>query len=151
MTVTINPTPDSGSPGILILISGTVWPASDSVQVGLSSSPAVPPIRYTQIVAQAGTGIWMISLAPTWSGLVYVWAQQVTPANPRVSLSLSRDRGYSFDDECIQSLGALGKRQTIVQFWRLGLGRDVVFRLRWSSPSRTALQGAFIEIEPSAT
>lgn len=147
MTFTVN-APTSAVSGVPVTISGTVS-ASNSVQVGLSSSPSTPPASYAQVGSQAGA--WSIKLTPTFTGPLYVWASEVTPLLPQVSLSISRDRGVSFGDARMQTLGALGKRQTIVQFWRLGMGRDVVFRLRWSSPSRTALQGAFIEVEPSAT
>jgi hypothetical protein len=135
--------------GVPYPISGTLSPGTDMVQIGISDSATTAPTEFTQIGAPRGN--WSISLIPSFTGDAFVWAQQVTPLLPEVSLSISRDRGYSFGDARMQTLGALGKRKTIVQFWRLGMGRDVVFKLRWSSPSRTALQGAFIEVEPSAT
>lgn len=148
MTITVNPV-STAFDGVPLHVSGTLWPYTDAVKVGISTSNMVPPMESTQLMAPSG--FWSLYLTPTWTGAVYVWAQQVTPDLPRASLSISRDRGYSFGDPRIQSIGTIGQRKTVVQFWRLGLGRDVVFKLNWSSPSRTALQGAFIEVEPCAT
>jgi hypothetical protein len=150
MTLVVNPLASPATSGTPIAISGTVFPTGDSVQVGISKHSTTPPTEYTQISASRD-GLWSLSLTPNFSGNVFVWAQQVTPILPEVTLSVSRDRGYSFGDARKMSLGGLGQRKTVVQFWRLGMARDAVFRLRWSSPSRTALNGAFVEVEPSQT
>lgn len=70
---------------------------------------------------------------------------------PLVSLSWSDDRGVTYNSPIRQPLGTQGRANSVVQFWRLGMARDRVFKLQWSSPSRTALNGAFLEVTPSAT
>lgn len=148
--LTINPITDPGYSGRPIAISGTLWPTTHRLNIGITQSAAVAPALMTQLGA-SDAGLWSISLTPTWTGAVYAWAQELEPAEDQVMLAVSRDRGYSFDDERAVSLGSPGRRNAIVQFRRLGMGRDVVFRLRWSAAYRTALQGAFIDVEASAS
>ena len=151
MSVVVNPLSGPATSGVPIAVSGTVFPFSDSVQIGISSSGTTPPSQFTQVSASARTGAWAVSVTPNFTGNAYVWAQQVTPVLPLVTLDVSRDRGFSFGDARKQPLGGVGQRKAVVVFWRLGMARDAVFRLRWSSPSRTALNGAFVEVEPSQT
>lgn len=70
---------------------------------------------------------------------------------PLVSLSWSNDRGFSYETPITKTLGTQGNRMATVTWWRLGLARDRIFRLRWSSPSRTALNGAFVDVAPSSS
>jgi hypothetical protein len=73
---------------------------------------------------------------------------------PVVSLDWSDNRGASFGNPVNQSFasaldasaGAAGEYLTSVQWQRLGMARDRVFRLTWSSPTSTALLGAFIDV-----
>lgn len=145
--LTINPITDPGYAGVPIAISGTLWPPTNRLNIGITQNAGVAPALMTQIGAN-DAGLWSISLTPNWTGAVYAWAQELALTDDKVLLSVSRDRGYSFDDERAVTLGTPGQRLTVVQFRRLGMGRDVVFRLRWSAPYRTALQGAFIDVEP---
>ena len=68
--------------------------------------------------------------------------------DPVVNLSFSDDRGVSYSNKLEQSLGREG--QTLVQpSWnRLGMARDRVFKLEWSANTKTALNGAFVEVTP---
>lgn len=70
---------------------------------------------------------------------------------PQVELRWSDDRGASYQMPVIQPLGQVGQTQTIVQWQRLGMARDRVFELAWSAPVMTALNGAFIDVRPSAS
>lgn len=70
---------------------------------------------------------------------------------PIISLRWSDDRGVSYGSPVQSSLGAGGDYLFQIVFRRLGMARDRVFELSWSSPIRTALNGAFIELEKSAT
>lgn len=65
-------------------------------------------------------------------------------APPLVSLLWSDDRGHSWGNPVTQSLGATGQYLTSLQWRRLGLARDRVFEISWSSPTRTILQGAWV-------
>lgn len=61
-------------------------------------------------------------------------------------LDWSDDRGHSYGNPVSQPIGATGAYLTSVQWQRLAYARDRVFRLTWSAPVATALQGAFIEV-----
>jgi hypothetical protein len=71
---------------------------------------------------------------------------------PMVSLQTSIDRGATFGNAVMQSMGAPGQYLTSVKWNRpSGQGRDIVFRLSWSNAMLTALNGAFVEIEEHGT
>lgn len=63
---------------------------------------------------------------------------------PVVFLRWSDDGGRTFGNAMPQSLGALGLFKTDIQWNRLGMGRDRVFELSWSVPTKTALNGAYL-------
>lgn len=75
----------------------------------------------------------------------------VNGADNQLTLSISDDRGRSFWNPPTQTLGATGQYLAQPQWNRLGLARDRVFELSWSVPAKTALQGAWIEVLPSAS
>lgn len=66
--------------------------------------------------------------------------------NPEIYLSWSDDRGKSFNNPILQSLGQTGQYQTQINFNRLGMARTRVYQLEWSGNFNTALNGAFVEI-----
>jgi hypothetical protein len=66
-------------------------------------------------------------------------------APPKVSLRWSDDRGRSYGNYVQQSLGALGQYLTSISWNRLGIARDRVFEISWSVPTKTALNGAWID------
>lgn len=148
--IIINPITTPGYAGNPMTISGTISPATNRLNIGITQNSSVQPALLTQIGAD-DAGAWSITFTPDWTGSVYAWAQELAPVDDKVLLAVSRDRGYSFDDERAHTLGQPGQRTAVVQFRRLGMGRDAVFRLRWSAPYRTALQGAFIDVEPCAS
>lgn len=67
---------------------------------------------------------------------------------PTVRLSWSDDRGKTFSFPIEQTLGNEGQYDTILTWNRLGMARDRVFKLEWSAPVITALNGAFMEAIP---
>jgi hypothetical protein len=71
--------------------------------------------------------------------------------SPQVLLRWSDDRGRTFNNPVAASLGATGDYLTSVQFLRLGMGRDRVFSCEWDAPVNTALQGAWLTLEPVAS
>jgi len=71
----------------------------------------------------------------------------IAPAT--VSLEWSDDRGHSWGSPVSQSMGATGRYLTSLQWQRLGTSRDRVFRISWSSPTRTVLQGAWVDAHPA--
>ena len=63
-----------------------------------------------------------------------------------ISLEWSNDRGHSWSNPVSQPMGATGQYGKTLTWQRLGMARDRVWKLQWSCPSATALQGAWIEV-----
>lgn len=68
---------------------------------------------------------------------------------PMISLSWSDNRGVSYGFPVEQQLGRGGEFLTVLQWNRLGMARDRIFKLEWAAPVRTALNGGFAEVNPS--
>ncbi len=64
---------------------------------------------------------------------------------PQISLRYSSDRGASWSDYLVASLGQVGEYNTQVGWYQLGCGRDYVFEVSYSA--RLTLSGAYIEVE----
>lgn len=64
---------------------------------------------------------------------------------PQVFLRWSDTKGASWGNPIGNGLGTAGDYINSIQYTRLGMARDRVFELFWSSPVRTALNGAFID------
>jgi len=62
-----------------------------------------------------------------------------------VFLRWSDTKGASWGNPIASDLGKEGEYLRSVQFQRLGMARDRVFELSWSTPAKTALNGAFIQ------
>lgn len=67
---------------------------------------------------------------------------------PDIFLDWSDDRGKTFGFPVAQSMGRQGQSYTDPQWNKLGMARDRVFRLSWSGPVITSLNGAFVEAVP---
>jgi hypothetical protein len=76
------------------------------------------------------------------------------PANPtdhllseplQVSLRWSDDRGHTWGSSVLIDLGMAGDYLRSLQWQRLGMARDRVFEISWSTPYPTVLQGAWID------
>ncbi|WP_418610186.1 hypothetical protein [Gluconobacter cerinus] len=66
-----------------------------------------------------------------------------------VAVDWSDDRGKTFVGAQTVLLGATGN--TWPSLWRLGLARDRVYRITWTSPGITALMGVFLQLDPVRT
>jgi hypothetical protein len=73
------------------------------------------------------------------------------PEPPQVFLAWSDDRGHKFGNPVGQDIGETGDYVSSVQYQRLGMGRDRVFQLQWSTPYPTVLQGAWIVVEAASS
>lgn len=62
-----------------------------------------------------------------------------------IFLRWSDTSGRSWGNPIKETIGEEGDYIRSVQFQRLGMARDRVFELSWSSPVKTALNGAFLE------
>lgn len=68
-----------------------------------------------------------------------------------VSLRWSDNKGQTYSNPVMQSMGGTGQYTTNVQWRRLGMARDRIFEISWSSSQATALTGAYITIQDAAT
>lgn len=70
---------------------------------------------------------------------------------PQISLSWSDNRGVSYGNPVLQDMGRTGEYLTTISWNRLGLSRDRVFKLQWSTNCITALNGGFVDLRNAAT
>lgn len=101
-------------------------------------------VRYERFVADVQVG----TLENTLPQQVGVNGVVSSSDEPLLTLRWSDDRGVSYGDPIMQGMGASGEYLTQVAFSRLGMARDRVFEVSWSSPINTSLLGAFIDGTP---
>ena len=66
--------------------------------------------------------------------------------DPQISLSWSDDKGRTYGNPVMQTMGKTGKYLTTPSWNALGEARDRVFKLSWSINSKTSLNGGFIDM-----
>jgi hypothetical protein len=71
--------------------------------------------------------------------------------DPQISLSWSDNKGKSYGNPVMQSLGKTGDYQAVPSWNRLGMARDRVFKLSWSTNNDMSLNGGFIELAKSTS
>jgi hypothetical protein len=124
---------------------------------GTPSPGAIPAIFPTPTAVSSGRGPAIELLVGTPPPPVVRLAMDdfvctttvATPTQNLVFIDWSDDRGHSYGNPVGQSMGATGEYRTSLQWQRLGYARDRVFRIFWSVPTRTALQGAWIDVTPA--
>lgn len=67
---------------------------------------------------------------------------------PRVTLRVSRDRGFSFVSAGDIPMGSQGQYVTRPTWKRLGVAADFVLELSWAGPMKSALNSVFAIVEP---
>ena len=72
----------------------------------------------------------------------------IVPGRNGLALRWSDDHGRTFGNAVTQDIGKSGEYLRSLMFRRLGMARDRVFEVSWSAPLPTALNGAFVEMEP---
>jgi hypothetical protein len=72
-------------------------------------------------------------------------------ADPEIRLRWSDDRGRSWGNPVVGTIGKVGEYLTSIQWQRLGYARDRVFELSWSAPVKTALNGAWVDASRART
>lgn len=72
-------------------------------------------------------------------------------ADPQLGMRYSDDRGQSWSDPIYQPFGKIGQYLVSPQWQRLGMARDRVYEFFWSENIRTALNGAYLEVEKAET
>lgn len=117
-------------------------------------------VRYASFAAdmQCGAAEGFTADTPYFPLIQYPWqafgnlGTPAVPGNaPQVLLRWSDDRGKTWGNPLAQSLGATGEYRAQPQWNRLGMARDRVFELFGIIPGPTAINGAFIEVQGSAT
>ena len=68
-----------------------------------------------------------------------------------VTLTFSDDRGATFGAPLTLPLGTAGQTGLSLQFRRLGMARDRIFKLSWNAAAPIALNGAFIDVDVAAS
>jgi len=71
-------------------------------------------------------------------------------SDPMASLSWSDDKGKTYGNPVMNSMGKIGEYLKVISWNRLGQARDRVFKLSWSTTNNTALNGAFIEYKKAS-
>ena len=67
--------------------------------------------------------------------------------DPEISLSWSDNKGKSYGNPSLQSIGRPGEYTVVPKWSRLGQARDRVFKLSCSANAQQSLNGAFIDIK----
>lgn len=70
---------------------------------------------------------------------------------PHISLRYSDDRGRSWGNSRLYSLGSTGQYSVSVLFTQLGQARNRVYEVFWAIPTFTALNGGDVWVTPSET
>jgi len=68
-------------------------------------------------------------------------------SDPEIWMSWSDDGGNTWSSTLTQKLGKIGEYWQRVQWNRLGMGRDRIFRIGTTANAKIAMQGAFLEAQ----
>lgn len=104
-----------------------------------------------QAIGEVGTPRGLVSAGGlTMTSLNVTTSPGVAPQG-QVSLRYSDTGGASWGDPIIQPLGATGRTRTVPQWRQLGIARNRVYEISWSTSQATALTGFMVELEESET
>jgi hypothetical protein len=67
-------------------------------------------------------------------------------SDPQIMMQYSIDNGHTWSEEMWTDLGKIGEYERRAEWWRLGRGRDFVFRVRVSDPVKWVVTGAGLKI-----
>lgn len=98
-----------------------------------------------------GTGESVQILSPWNSGFSSGFGP-ITPQNiPQISMRMSRNGGYQFGNNRIQSLVGSGNYRQLVRWRNNGISRDAVFELSFTADTISALNGAYVDVIQGTT
>lgn len=133
--------------------TGKIYMLKSNTYVDVSDDPANPtPIRRVKTFAHMVDSEFNRVVYNSFDADMEVGTQDpVIETEPVVLLSWSNDRGKTYGFSVEQSLGKGGEFLTTVSWNRLGYARDRIFKLEWSAPVKTALNGGFAEVKRMRT
>lgn len=102
------------------------------VATGTSYHAEGKKVAFTRLAAEFETGVGLV----TGQG-----------SNPQAWLAWSSDGGRTWSNDAAVSLGRMGEYRARVEWRRLGMARDRVFRLQWSDPVYTTLIAVNVDAE----
>jgi hypothetical protein len=70
---------------------------------------------------------------------------------PQFTLRWSDDKGKTWNNGLVQPLGTAGQYSALIKFTRLGVSRNRVFQVEWTSNGFVAISGAFVEVLKALT
>lgn len=71
----------------------------------------------------------------------------LSQANPQLKIEWSDDGGYTWSEPRYVSVGAAGSYSQLVRVWRLGQGRNRVYRVTYTENTPFALYGASLDLK----
>lgn len=77
--------------------------------------------------------------------------ESMTDDPPELSIRWSDDGGASWGNPVTVPMGSGGQYLTQPQMQRLGISRDRIYEVSWSTPTKTALNGAWLDSERLGT
>lgn len=85
--------------------------------------------------------------------LTAMTVQMLAPSttNDWITLTWSDDAGASWSNGILKSMGAQGEYFTTPAWYRLGMSRNRIYELSWSSARAEALQGVWVDVTIAAT
>lgn len=69
---------------------------------------------------------------------------------PQLSMRMSRDGGYNFGNNRVKTLVGSGNYRTMQRFRGNGLGRDAVFEISSTAQMISAINGAYVDVQPAS-
>ena len=102
-------------------------------------------LEYTRFIADVATG----TITNTMN-VPGAYGDDIN-GQPMLNMRFSDNRGGSWSQPLQKTFGATGQENTQVIWTRLGVSKDRIFELSWSSENLTALNGAFIEVRPAVS
>ncbi len=132
--------------------TGKIYSLSTSVYTDVSDSVDLTPIRRIKTFLHMVGGDFERVTYNSFDADMEVGKQDpAIDTTPEVLLSWSDDRGVTYGNPVPQSLGKGGEYSTTISWNRLGMARDRIFKLQWSVPVKTALNGGFATVKGART
>lgn len=125
--------------------TGTITGVQAISHAGAISKQLGPQLTGVQAISQIGQPTVLIFKAGFRMSSLSVISIPSMESDSSVSMRVSFDKGASWGNARLQSMGKTGEYYTNLQWRRLGYGRSIVVSLDWSSPRPCALANLYIQ------